>query len=223
MTSPADSTSLYAQMAAIVGLGLGVMTSAPGSNNAYASVRPLKPVPQSHGTAESSFLDLSLIAEEGMIGQVSHAGDIDVTANFPSLHADNSSEARRLMDDIQRWTGWSERDFVVELGFVSSTITAWQIGKPGTGFDAAQMQRLARIHDVVEHVHAAAGRDVERTMRALACPPSDGAVPATRYLVSDHPTEAYLTALNAFNLRPAVGLVTGRVAPLRARATVALD
>lgn len=170
-------------------------------------------------------MGLTVIAESGRVGQDIYLGPEetpDALIQFPPVSVGDGIEVRRLMDDLQQWTGHSPHGLLTKLGFTSFTITSWQIGKPETEFDIAQRRRLANIHDVVEHIYAAAEHDAKRTVEALVHPPAGGICSASEYLASDRFNEAYLAALDALNPRQVGKLATGRCTPLRARATVAL-
>lgn len=138
----------------------------------------------------------------------------------PTMYPYEVSDALRLLGDIKGWIGPVDQSLVGSLFPVSLLRTRSANGVP-VGIDLAQYKRLAHIHNVIEHVHAAADYDAQRTVGALTHPYISDGGSALTYLMADRYDEAYLAAIRALRPARAKGLMTGRGIRRALDATVA--
>jgi hypothetical protein len=113
-----------------------------------------------------------------------------------------SEESRALvrLRDMQRWTGWSNRQLGAILNVSHPTVAAILGGRSELlARSPAVRLRLEEAHQVVQRVHLLAGRDHGRTAEALKQPAFRGAA-AIEHLSAGRADDAYLAAL--YSLRP---------------------
>jgi len=137
----------------------------------------------------------------------------------PTMYPREVSDALRLLSDINEWTGPADTSLAGSL-FPVPLFTAWGAGgAPGVQPD--QYERLTNVHNVIEHIHTAVGRDARRTVDALTRSSTPDGDSALTYLMAGRYDEAYLTAIRVLRPVRVTGLVTGRRARRALDATVA--
>jgi hypothetical protein len=145
------------------------------------------------------------------------SGFYSLSYYISTMYPQEVLDAIHLLSQLEEWIGPS----LIGNLFPSPLIHAWSTTGTAIALDADQYNRMRNIHNVVEHVRAAAGYDMSRTVEALTRGSALGGEAAIEHLKADRYEEAYLAAIRSLRPPRDKGLVTGRGTRRALDATVA--
>lgn len=141
---------------------------------------------------------------------------------IPAPIVSESPDVARKLQDLVRWSGWSNRVLGQIVGVSHPTIGNALSGKTGAlSRREDAVRRLDAAHDMVERIFVLAGRDKSRVAEVLGAADSNG-MTAIEHLIAGNVTDAYLAAIRTMRPPRSGGMMVGRypMDPLRASAAV---
>lgn len=165
--------------------------------------------------------------------------DLDTSTRIPTLdspaldpfrlpyvivaHAPHRApDIQRLTNEIQQWTGWSDRALAAFVGTTHpsiATLRGGRAGRLGTR-NTEYLRGLRLLHAVATRIYEVVGHDAERMTAALGAGSEQGSV--RDLIATGRAGEAYLAALDEVKPSRETGMLIGhrpasprgRVSPL---------
>jgi len=136
------------------------------------------------------------------------AGIYDTWVRIPEQVTRPAPRSQRLVREVRRRTGWSNRYLAHVLGITHPTVRALEEGRSKPN-DHVLLERLLEVDAVVERLFILAGQDPNETRRVLETAPSSGRPPASELLRARQPAESYLAALDVIRPPQRTPLMSG--------------